>query len=83
MSDSVSGKIGGFIGGLVFAVFTLAIALLPLWAYLLVRSSLDPQTFWQKFLILGAGVYLLGGLQIILLIIWAVILANVFSDQGP
>ncbi len=83
MSDSVSGKIGAFIGGLVFAAFTLAIALIPLWTYLLVRNSLDPQTFWQKFLVLGVGVYLLGGLQIVFLIIWAVILANVFSDQGP
>lgn len=54
-------------GKLVISVLIVALALTPFWIFLATKHLLDPQDFWQKFLVLGVGVYLLGGLQIICL----------------
>ena len=41
---------------------------IPLGFFLFVKNSLSPEGFWQKFVIYGAGIYFLGGVQIIFLI---------------
>jgi hypothetical protein len=43
-----------------------AVALGPLWMYLLAKSALHPDGFWQNLILVGVGVYLLGFIQIIL-----------------
>src|SRR3989338_1704686 len=66
-----------FVLGMVF----LALALITTWGYLLVYHLLSPEGFWQKFVIFGIGVYLLGGIQIILLVL-CVALVWVMATKG-
>lgn len=56
-----------FFGKFVLSALIAALSLTPFWIFLLVKNLLDPHGFWQKFLVLGVGVYFLGGLQIICL----------------
>lgn len=46
----------------------IVIAFIPTGLYLLARYLLAPEGFWQNLLLLGVGAWLLGGLQIMLLI---------------
>lgn len=45
------------------------IALLPTWFWLFLKNALNPEGFWQNFMIYGLGIYFLGALQIGLLVI--------------
>ncbi len=58
------------LGKLTASALTLLLALTPFWLYLTAQHLLDPQGFWQRLLVVGVGVYFLGGLQIIFLILW-------------
>lgn len=55
-----------------FLIITLAIALLPAWTYLLIKFFLSPQGFWQNVFLLGISVWVLGGLQVVILILWLI-----------
>ena len=46
------------------------VALIPTWFYILAKVLLAPQGFWQNFLLLGVGLFFLGGLQLVLVIIF-------------
>lgn len=61
-----------FVVGLAFLIVTLAIALLPTWIYLLIKFFLSPQGFWQNAFLLGVSVWLLGGLQVVIFILWLI-----------
>ena len=47
---------------------------LPAEVFILLRWFLNPTGFWQNFAVFGAGVLLLGGLQIFGLIFWLIIM---------
>lgn len=62
---------------LFLTVLGIAIAGIPSWLYLLMSSALNPEGFWQNLVMVGVGLYVLGGFQFILLIglfawLWAV-----------
>ncbi len=59
---------------LLYSLAALAIALTPTWVYLLARLALDPHGFWQKLVVLGLGVWFLGSLQLVLLVVFFVVL---------
>lgn len=63
------------------SVFTLVLALIPLWMFIGFRSLLSPEGFFQEFFVFGMGIYFLGFTQIILLISWLVILTGIWG--GP
>ncbi|MDP3770835.1 MAG: hypothetical protein Q8R16_00875, partial [bacterium] len=50
---------------LLLSVIATAICGIPLWMYLGARHLLSPNGFWQEFLLLGLGVWILGLLQVI------------------
>lgn len=58
----------------------LALALIPLWIWLVARWMLNPEGFWQNFVLFGVGVWLLGAVQLGLFVIWLFWLAAVWSD---
>lgn len=60
------------IGKVTVSFIALFVALAPFWLYLLARMAFDPQGFWQNIVLFGIGIWILGGLQIFLLIflIW-------------
>lgn len=68
-------KVIGF--RLLLTAVGIAVAGIPTWLYLIARNLLNPEGFWQNLVILGAGLYVLGGFQIFFAIgllfwLWAV-----------
>ncbi len=54
---------------LLTTIVILVVAFIPLWIWLGLRVVVNPTTFWEKFVLIGAGLYFLGGIQIFLLIV--------------
>lgn len=65
-------KTGVFLG-------TLIIALSPLWIWLAVYNFLGPTGFWEKFILLGLGVWFGGFIQLMCLVGWIVILFGIYE----
>lgn len=57
-----------------------ALTLIPTWAFLLIEHFLNPVSFWQKALVAGIGIWILGGAQIVFLIIGACFVVAVLDD---
>lgn len=54
---------------LLLGIATIAVALTPTWGFLFVRASVSPEGFWQTFALYGAGLFFLGGIQVVFLIV--------------
>ena len=65
---------------LLVTAVAVAIAGIPTWIYLLASSLLSPTGFWQRLVMMGLGLYFLGGVQIILGIILLIVLFKVWID---
>ena len=50
------------------SLISVVVAGIPTWIWLLARTLLEPEGFWQEVVVLGLGVWVLGGLQIFALI---------------
>jgi hypothetical protein len=53
------------------------VCLFPFWIWLAIFHFVGPVGFWQKFVIVGGGLVLLGGLQIVMLLFWLWFLSEV------
>lgn len=56
------------------------IAILPTLFWLFVKSVLAPDGFWQQFAVYGLGLFFLGGLQVVMLIMYLFLLATAVWD---
>ena len=65
---------------IIASLIALAVALIPFWIWLICRALLAPQGFWQNLVVFGLGAWLLGGLQIFLLIVFLWFLFTVIWD---
>ena len=54
----------------VFIMAFLVVTLIPTWLFLLIRHFTDPNGFWQNLVLVGLGMWFLGGIQIILMFFW-------------
>lgn len=65
-----------------FIICALALVefLFPTWIYCSFQYILSPQDFWQSLALLGVAVWLLGALQIGLLIVWLTIAIYVWVE---
>jgi hypothetical protein len=54
---------------IVVSIFVIGVCFIPMWVFLIARSALNPEGFWQKFAVFGIGIWFLGGLQFIGIII--------------
>jgi len=50
----------------IFAV----LAFIPFWFYLLIWHFTKPEGFWQKIVLVGAGLVVLGAIQIIFIVVF-------------
>ena len=57
-------------------LIALVLALIPTWLWLFAYKLFSPEGFWQNLVLFGVGVWLLGGLQIFLLIFWVIFIAK-------
>ena len=63
------------------SILVTAVAFIPLWIFLIAQNLLSPEGFWQKLVLYGAGIYLLGFTQVILLITWIIVLVAIWTDS--
>lgn len=66
--------------GTILSFILLLIALIPVWLFLGVRYFLEPSGFWQNLVLFGIGVYLLGAIQIILLVGYVAAIYMIWSE---
>ena len=64
----------------IFTFIVTAIAFMPTIMFFVVKNLLNPEGFWQKFVVFGVGVYFLGGIQIAFIIVWLMVLIQVIWD---
>lgn len=58
---------------LLLSLLGVLIAGIPVWLYLIASNLLNPEGFWQNLVVLGIGLYVLGGFQILFgigLLVW-------------
>lgn len=54
---------------IILTVISVIVGFIPMIFYFVLANLLSPDGFWQKLLVYGGGIWLLGGLQIIFLIL--------------
>ncbi len=60
-----------------FGLLMVLLTFIPVWVFILGRVMLQPEGFWQEIVFYGVGIYILGGIQFLMLIfgtifaIWA------------
>ncbi len=62
---------------------TLVIAvlvLIPTWIFLLAKSLLNPEGFWQTLVTYGLGFYFLAGIQFIMLVVGFFLIGMVWAS---
>lgn len=64
----------------ILATLAIAIAGIPTWVFLALKSMVAPVGFIQNAIVFGAGIYFLGGLQFILLAILIVALVLIMAS---
>lgn len=66
---------------ILFSILSLAIASIPTLIVIVLWSILNPVGFWQGLALIGIWAYLLGGIQIILLILFLSVLVVIWTEQ--
>lgn len=56
-------------------------ALIPFWAWLGLKHALNPVGFWQNLILVGAGTWILGGVQAFLLLILVIVLYSFWTEK--
>lgn len=64
-----------------WSIIVIIIAPIPTLIYLAVRFLLSPEGYWQEIILLGIGVWVLGFIQIILIIILLVALYYIWIES--
>ena len=67
------------IWGILLSIISAIIALIPVWVFIGIRILLSPKGFWQNFFLLGLGIWSLGIIQIILLVLLGIWLWAIWS----
>jgi len=81
MKDMIArSRLDGIGTKIILTLGSLLVALIPLWFFLLVENLLSPEGFWQNFVVYGLGIYFLGIIQLVFLIIWIGSLIEVVWD---
>ncbi|PIP17949.1 MAG: hypothetical protein COX43_01455 [Parcubacteria group bacterium CG23_combo_of_CG06-09_8_20_14_all_35_9] len=72
-----------FLIKLIVGIVVTVICFVPVEFYIAAKFLLNPQGFWQNFALLGIGIYVAGGAQILLFIIWVMLVIAIIDwDLG-
>lgn len=55
---------------ILITVFSLSVALIPSYVFIFIFDLLGPSSFWQKFAVAVAGIWFLGGIQLVFAGVW-------------
>ena len=62
------------------SLLTTGIFLFPAWVFLFLRTVAQPTGFWQNFAMGVAGIALLGGVQVVLIIVLIAVLIALWAN---
>jgi hypothetical protein len=62
-------SLGTRLANFIWKLLILAVCLWPAWLWLALRAMLNPEGFWQKLVMVGLGLWFLGIIQIVFLVI--------------
>ena len=62
-------------------VIVLFLMFIPTYIFSFFWSFLSPETFWEKFVMVAGGIFLIGWIQVGFLIVGVVILFSIFFDN--
>ena len=65
----------------VFIMAFLVVTLIPTWLFLLIRHFTDPNGFWQNLVLVGLGMWFLGGIQIIFMFFWVGVVISLIMER--
>ena len=65
---------------IVLTVICFVLMGIPTYFFLILKSILSPEGFWQKFLVYGVGVWFIGGVQIVLFLVAIILVAKLWVD---
>jgi hypothetical protein len=65
---------------LFFSLVSFAVCAIPLWVWLGVHSLVHPVGFWQEIALGIVGMYALGAMQIVLIIVFIFTLTVIWDD---
>jgi len=68
---------------LLIQILLLAACLIPTWIFLIVRALLDPgaEGFWAEVVVTGLGLYFLGGVQLVGIVILIAVSVALWTDE--
>ena len=64
-----------------FSLIVFAIATIPFDLFLLARLFFQPEGFWQNIALTGLGIAVLGGLQVLFLILFLIITVTIWKKR--
>lgn len=67
-------KVKTLLAKLIVTVVVTVVCYFPAELYYSFKLLLKPQGFWQNFVLLGVGLWFLGAIQVVLLIVWIYLL---------
>lgn len=71
------------LGKITSCVFVTLLCGIPTELYLIVRWLLNPEGLLAELLVLGLGLYVLGALQLVLLVVWLFLLLFILTGPRP
>lgn len=58
----------------------LTIAFIPTWIFLIIKYIANPEGFWQKLVLFGLGLWVGGGIQFFLAVLFVVALIVIWKE---
>lgn len=62
------------------AFVSLVVMLIPTWVWLAIYKFASPEGFWQNLVLVGAGIWVFGGIQLFFLILWLIVVVYMVVD---
>lgn len=66
----------------IVSLLGLTVGLIPFWVWLTIYNLASPEGFWQKAFLFGGGLFLLGGAQVVMLVLTFVFIWGVWEALG-
>ncbi len=61
------------------SLLAVLVALIPLWIFLLARLLFQPEGFWQNLVLTGLGIWLMGAIQLVFLVVLMFVLIAIWE----
>lgn len=64
------------------AFVSLVVMLIPTWLWLAIYKFASPEGFWQNLVLVGGGIWVFGGIQLVFLMFWVIVMVFMLTDKS-